>query len=134
MNGVLPTGSSSLLQTYLSALREAEAKTSATGVTGSASAGSTGSTGSAGNTADSTGGFDTIALDPSVEQTATMSFISHVDAECFISLLQMMDPKPTAEEGKAQNQRYYAQLRSVLVIPAPPPDPARLGLPADTVA
>jgi hypothetical protein len=51
-----------------------------------------------------------------------MHFISHVDAECFIALLKVMDPKPDDYRARAEYRRYYNQLRETLTTPLPPED------------
>ena len=48
---------------------------------------------------------------------------SHIDAECFISLLQILDPKPDDYRARAEYMRRYRQLRETLEIPLPPQDP-----------
>ena len=53
-----------------------------------------------------------------------MHFISHVDAECFISLLKIMDPKPDDYSARAEYRRYYNQLRETLTDPLPPQEPS----------
>jgi hypothetical protein len=52
-----------------------------------------------------------------------MHFISHVDAECFISLLKIMDPRPDDYRARAEYRRYYDQLRETLTVPLPPQEP-----------
>ena len=58
-------------------------------------------------------------------------FISHVDAECFISLLKILDRVPDDYQARAEYKRYYRQLRETLEIPLPPPDPQPVGVPID---
>jgi hypothetical protein len=57
--------------------------------------------------------------DPATEQQLTMHFISHVDASCFISLLQILDPLPDDHQARAEYQRFYRQLHESLEIPMP---------------
>jgi hypothetical protein len=40
-----------------------------------------------------------------------------VDAACFISLLQTMDPMPYDYRARAEYKRFYAQLNDVLEVP-----------------
>jgi hypothetical protein len=61
--------------------------------------------------------------DPAAEQQRMLHFISHVNAECFISLLQTMDPMPDDGRARTEYQRRYRQLREVLEVPLPPLDP-----------
>jgi hypothetical protein len=60
--------------------------------------------------------------DPATEQQRMLHFISHIDAECFISLLQILDPKPDDYRARAEYQRHYRQLRETLEVPLPPQD------------
>jgi hypothetical protein len=71
------------------------------------------------------------AHDPAEEQRRIMHFISHIDAACFISLLQIVDPMPDDERRRAEYRRYYHQLREVLETPPPPPEPQPAGVPID---
>jgi hypothetical protein len=66
------------------------------------------------------------SADPAKQQQATLHLISHIDAECFVSLLQILDPLPDDERDRAEYRRRYRQLQDALVIPLPPPDPAPL--------
>jgi hypothetical protein len=72
--------------------------------------------------------------DPQRSVSATdqrmMHLISHVDAECFISLLQTMDPMPDDYLARAEYKRRYRKLREALEAPLPPPDPESACLPA----
>ena len=60
--------------------------------------------------------------DPAADQQRMLHFISHVNAECFISLLQTVDPKPDDYRARVEYRRRYEQLRESLVIPLPPQD------------
>jgi hypothetical protein len=60
--------------------------------------------------------------DPEREHELMTHFMSHVSADCFVSLLQTMDPMPYDEIKRAEWRRFYAQLHDSLVIPAPPSD------------
>ncbi len=64
--------------------------------------------------------------DTAAEQQRTLHFLSHVDAECFISLLQTMDPMPDDYRARAEYKRFYRQLQGTLEVPLPPPDPRPL--------
>ena len=57
--------------------------------------------------------------DPATEQQLTMHFISHINASCFISLLQILDPSPDDYRARAAYQRFYRQLHESLEIPPP---------------
>jgi hypothetical protein len=61
--------------------------------------------------------------DATAEQQRMLHLISHVDAECFISLLQMLDPKPDDYRARAEYKRRYEELREALEVPPPPVDP-----------
>jgi len=65
--------------------------------------------------------------DPAGEQQRMLHFMSHVNAECFISLLKIMDPKPDDYRARAEYKRYYQQLKETLTVPLPAgePDPLR---------
>ena len=74
--------------------------------------------------------------DPAAAQQRTLHFISHVNAECFISLLKIMDPKPDDYRARAAYKRYYNQLREVLEtptleVPLPPQLPPQAHLPTE---
>jgi hypothetical protein len=60
--------------------------------------------------------------DPATEQQRMLHFISHVDAECFISLLQTMDPMPDDYRARAEYKRFYRQLHETLEVPLPAQD------------
>ena len=60
--------------------------------------------------------------DPATQQQRIAHFTSHVSAECFISLLQTMDPMPYDHRARAEYKRHYAQLRDALTVPPPPRD------------
>ncbi len=60
---------------------------------------------------------------PATDQQRMMNLISHVDAECFISLLQTMDPVPDDFRARAEYKRRYRQLRETLEVPLPTQDP-----------
>jgi hypothetical protein len=44
--------------------------------------------------------------------------MSHIDATCFISLLQILDPLPDDYRARAEYRRHYRQLHETLEIPA----------------
>jgi hypothetical protein len=69
--------------------------------------------------------------DPATDQQVMRHFISHVNAECFISLLKILDPKPDDYRARAEYKRYYAQLRETLEVPLPIPDPQPAGVAVD---
>jgi hypothetical protein len=123
------------LDTYVQALREAKAfqmpaAPPSTSSSNSADAGA--SLGGALLGADPLASFDALnKRDPKAAQQLMLHFISHVDAECFISLLKILDPPPDDERKKAEYRRYYHQLREVLTIPPPPPDPQPIWAPLD---
>ena len=60
--------------------------------------------------------------DPADQQKAALHLLSHVDAACFISLLQILDPKPDDFQGRAEYKRYYRKLEGVLTLPVPTPE------------
>ena len=61
--------------------------------------------------------------DPADEQQQKMlHLMSHVDADCFISLLQITDPMPQEWQARAEYKRHYRQLRDVLTVPAQDPE------------
>jgi hypothetical protein len=57
--------------------------------------------------------------DPAIEQQ-TMHFISHINASCFISVLQILDPLPGDYQAQAEYRRFYRQLHEGLETPPPP--------------
>jgi hypothetical protein len=59
---------------------------------------------------------------PEEQQQAVLHLLSHVDAACFISLLQTLDPKPHDQQRLAEYRRYYRNLESVMTLPAPARD------------
>jgi hypothetical protein len=63
--------------------------------------------------------------DPATEQQRMLHFISHVDAECFISLLQTVDPMPDDYRARAEYKRFYRQLHETLEVPLPAQDLTR---------
>jgi hypothetical protein len=67
--------------------------------------------------------------DPATRQQLMAQFKSHVDAACFLSLLQILDPLPDDERDRAEYKRRYRQLRDVLELPPPLPDPRPIGAP-----
>jgi hypothetical protein len=69
--------------------------------------------------------------DPATDQGKTLHFISHIDAECFISLLQTMDPVPNDFRARTEYRRFYRQLREVLEVPPPTPNPVPVDIPTD---
>jgi hypothetical protein len=76
--------------------------------------------------------FDAIASqDPVKEQQAITHLMSHIDAECFISLLKVMDPPPDDVRDKAEYRRRYSLLRQALELPTPSPIPLPTTAPHD---
>jgi hypothetical protein len=69
--------------------------------------------------------------DPATDQQRMLHLISHVDAACFISLLQTMDPMPYDYRARAEYKRFYAQLHEVLEVPVQSLDSAPADRPAD---
>ena len=67
--------------------------------------------------------------DPATDQQRMLHFISHVDASCFIALLQTMDPLPDDYRARAEYKRFYRQLHATLEVPLPPADAQASGLP-----
>jgi len=61
--------------------------------------------------------------DPAAQQQKTLHLISHVNAECFISLLQITDPKPDDYRARAEYKRFYTHLRRTLETPVTRPVP-----------
>jgi hypothetical protein len=61
--------------------------------------------------------------EPAADQQRMLHLISHVDAECFISLLQILDPKPDDYRARADYKRRYEQLREALELPVPVAEP-----------
>jgi len=60
--------------------------------------------------------------DPATEQQLTMHFISHINASCFISLLQILDPLLDDYQAREEYRRFYRQLHEGLETPPPPRD------------
>ena len=77
------------------------------------------------------GSLDANASESADQEQLTLHFMSHISAECFISLLQTMDPLPDDERDRAEYKRFYRQLHDVLEVPLPPADPRPIGTPAD---
>jgi hypothetical protein len=124
MSSVPSLGTSmSALQAYMNAAREAQSSQATESYSQTAA------------------GLPAVPAAPSHEDAADqqqrmLHFISHIDAECFISLLQMQDPPPMDSRDRAEYRRRYHQLREALVIPLPPgdserSDPAIPSLPID---
>jgi hypothetical protein len=68
--------------------------------------------------------FDSLqGKDPAAQQQKALHLISHVNAECFISLLQISDPKPDGSRARAEYNRYYRHMRQTLETPPPSPQP-----------
>lgn len=61
--------------------------------------------------------------DPAAQQQSALHLLSHVDAACFISLLQILDPKPDDYQGRVAYKRYYRKLEGVLTLPVPTKEP-----------
>ena len=81
-----------------------------------------------------TGALNTArSSDPGADQQRMLHLISHIDAECFISLLKILDPKPDDYRARAEYKRRYEQLRQALEIPLPPLDPNPAGGATDTL-
>jgi len=107
------------LDTYVQALGEAKAFHIPASRTSSPTSNPSGSDPSAGSSG------------PRAARQAMLHFISHVDAECFISLLKILDPPPDDERKRAEYRRYYRQLQDALTIPPSPPDPQPIERPLD---
>ena len=60
--------------------------------------------------------------DADTEQQRMTHFISHVNAECFIALLQTMDPMPDDYRARSEYKRFYRELHETLELPAAPQD------------
>jgi hypothetical protein len=60
--------------------------------------------------------------DADTEQQRMTHFISHVNAECFIALLQTMDPMPDDYRARSEYKRFYRELHETLELPAPRQD------------
>ena len=60
-----------------------------------------------------------------------MHFISHIDASCFIALLQVLDPMPDDYRARAEYRRFYRELHETLEVPLPPGDDQQLALAGD---
>lgn len=58
--------------------------------------------------------------DPAADPELTLHFISHIDAECFISLLQILDPMPDGYRAQAEYKRFYRKLHETLEVPSAP--------------
>jgi hypothetical protein len=71
------------------------------------------------------------SMDPATEKQLTLHLMSHIDAECFISLLQTMDPMPYDYRARAEYKRFYRQLHEVLEVPPPLPNPQPVATPSD---
>jgi hypothetical protein len=56
--------------------------------------------------------------DPAEERGQILQFMSHIDATCFISLLQILDPMPDDYRARAEYRRHYRRLHETLEIPA----------------
>ena len=69
--------------------------------------------------------------DPASDQQVMTHFISHIDAECFISLLKILDRVPDDYQARAEYKRFYQQLRQTLEVPLLPVDPQPAGTPTD---
>jgi hypothetical protein len=66
--------------------------------------------------------------DPVARKQAMAHLIGHIDAECFISLLQTMDPLPDDPRARAEYRRFYRQLREALEVPLLPLDAPSSGV------
>ena len=71
------------------------------------------------------------SMDPATQKQLTLHLMSHIDAECFISLLQTMDPMPYDYRARAEYKRFYRQLHEVLEVPPPIPDAQPVATPSD---
>jgi hypothetical protein len=71
----------------------------------------------------------TTISDPAAEQQRMLHFMSHINAECFISLLQIVDPMPDDYRARSAYKHRYRELRESLEIPLPPQDPQPRGSP-----
>jgi hypothetical protein len=61
--------------------------------------------------------------DPATDQQRMLHFMSHVNAECFISLLQVTDPLPENWQARSEYRKFYRQLRDTLTTPILPIEP-----------
>jgi hypothetical protein len=57
--------------------------------------------------------------DQPTQQQSALHLLSHIDAACFISLLQILDPKPDDFRARAEYKRRYQKLEGVLTLPEP---------------
>ena len=55
--------------------------------------------------------------DPATDQERMLHFMSHVGADCFISLLQIADPLPDDWQARKEYKRFYRDLRDTLTVP-----------------
>lgn len=61
--------------------------------------------------------------DQPTQQQSALHLLSHIDAACFISLLQILDPKPDDFRARAEYKRRYQKLEGVLTLPEPIKEP-----------
>jgi hypothetical protein len=67
--------------------------------------------------------FDSLnRSDPVRAQQLIQHFISHIDAACFVSLIQILDRRPDDERYRAEYDRRYRLLRQALELPPPLPE------------
>jgi len=71
------------------------------------------------------------SIDPAEQKQLTLHLMSHIDAACFISLLQTMDPMPYDYRARAEYKRFYRQLHEVLEVPPPLPATQPVSTPSD---
>lgn len=55
--------------------------------------------------------------DPATDQGRMLHLMSHVDAECFVSLLQITDPLPDDWQARKEYKRFYRDLRDTMTVP-----------------
>jgi hypothetical protein len=80
--------------------------------------------GEAGFAADLTAALNsTPGKDQPTQQQSALHLLSHIDAACFISLLQILDPKPDYFWARAEYKRRYQKLEGVLTLPEPIKEP-----------
>jgi hypothetical protein len=69
--------------------------------------------------------------DPATDQESMRHFMGHVNAECFVSLLKVVDPMPDDYLARATYKLRYRHLRESLEIPVLAPESEPAGTPKD---
>jgi hypothetical protein len=72
--------------------------------------------------------------DPTTDQDSMRHFVGHVNAECFVSLLKIVDRMPDDYRARAAYKLRYRHLRESLEIPVLAPESEPAGTPKDTRA